>query len=100
MATQNTIEYEGTFPLPEAQLDRFFIRLQLGYPKPSEEVDILDAQRVHHPLDSLGQVMSADELLAAQAGARDVHLADGGKQYVVAALAATPPHPAVSLGAP
>src|SRR5438105_8629513 len=53
MATQNPIEYEGTFPLPEAQLDRFFIRLQLGYPKPKEEVDILDAQRVQHPLDTL-----------------------------------------------
>src|SRR3982074_2404871 len=73
MATQNPIEYEGTFPLPEAQLDRFFIRLQLGYPKPKEEVDILDAQRVHHPLDSLGQVMSAGELLGAHAAVRGDH---------------------------
>jgi MoxR-like ATPase len=99
MATQNPIEYEGTFPLPEAQLDRFFIRLQLGYPKPKEEVDILDAQRVHHPLDSLGQVMTADELLAAQGGVRDVHLAEAVKQYVVAVVGATRSHPDVYLGA-
>jgi len=99
MATQNPIEYEGTFPLPEAQLDRFFIRLQLGYPKPKEEVAILDAQRVHHPLESLEQVMSADELLAAQAGARDVHLAEAVKQYVVAVVGATRSHPDVYLGA-
>src|SRR6266404_5552600 len=99
MATQNPIEYEGTFPLPEAQLDRFFIRLQLGYPKTNEEIAILDAQRVHHPLDSLGQVMSADELLAAQAGARDVHIADAVKHYVVAVVGATRSHPDVYLGA-
>ena len=99
MATQNPIEYEGTFPLPEAQLDRFFIRLQLGYPKPKEEVDILDAQRVHHPLDSLSQVMSSDELLRAQADARDVHLAEGVKHYIVAVVGATRSHPDVYLGA-
>ena len=99
MATQNPIEYEGTFPLPEAQLDRFFIRLQLGYPKPKEEVDILDAQRVHHPLDSLTQVMSAEELLRAQADARDVHIAEAVKQYVVAVVGATRSHPDVYLGA-
>ncbi|HEY8648240.1 MAG TPA: MoxR family ATPase [Candidatus Limnocylindria bacterium] len=99
MATQNPIEYEGTFPLPEAQLDRFFIRLQLGYPKPQEEVDILDAQRVRHPLDSLSQVMSADELLRAQADARDVHLAEGVKHYIVAVVGATRSHPDVYLGA-
>ena len=99
MATQNPIEYEGTFPLPEAQLDRFFIRLQLGYPKPQEEVDIRDAQRVRHPLDSLSQVMSADELLRAQADARDVHLAEGVKHYIVAVVGATRSHPDVYLGA-
>ena len=65
MATQNPIEYEGTFPLPEAQLDRFFIRLQLGYPKEREEIAILDAQRHIHPLETIEQVMGADELLKA-----------------------------------
>src|SRR2546428_499556 len=62
MATQNPIEYEGTFPLPEAQLDRFFIRLQLGYPKDREEIAILDAQRVIHPLETIEQVLTAEEL--------------------------------------
>src|ERR671930_797251 len=63
LATQNPIEYEGTFPLPEAQLDRFFMRIQLGYPKEKEEVAILDAQRIVHPLETIEQVMSVEELL-------------------------------------
>ncbi len=99
MATQNPIEYEGTFPLPEAQLDRFFIRLQLGYPKEHEEVAIIDAQRVIHPLETLGQVMSADELVKAQHYARDIHMAEGLKNYVVSIVSATRSHPDVYLGA-
>ena len=99
MATQNPIEYEGTFPLPEAQLDRFFIRLQLGYPKDKEEIAILDAQRVIHPLETIEQVLSAEELLAAQGAARDIHIADQVKAYVVAVVNATRSHPDVYLGA-
>ncbi len=99
MATQNPIEYEGTFPLPEAQLDRFFIRLQLGYPKDKEEIAILDAQRVIHPLETIEQVLSAEELLEAQAAARDIHIADQVKAYVVAVVNATRSHPDVYLGA-
>ncbi|MEP7003966.1 MAG: MoxR family ATPase [Chloroflexota bacterium] len=99
MATQNPIEYEGTFPLPEAQLDRFFIRLQLGYPKDKEEIAILDAQRVIHPLETIEQVLSADELLEAQGAARDIHIADQVKAYVVAVVNATRSHPDVYLGA-
>ena len=99
LATQNPIEYEGTFPLPEAQLDRFFIRLQLGYPKEREEVAILDAQRLHHPLDDLGQVLSAEDLLDAQVRVRDVHLAEAVKTYVVNVVTATRSHPDVYLGA-
>ncbi len=99
LATQNPIEYEGTFPLPEAQLDRFFIRLQLGYPKEREEVAILDAQRLHHPLDDLGQVLSADDLLDAQVRVRDIHLAESVKTYVVNVVTATRSHPDVYLGA-
>src|SRR6184192_92096 len=76
MATQNPVEFAGTFPLPEAQVARFLMRVNVGYLDIAHEVQVLDAQRVHHPLDSLGQVMSSDELLAAQAGARDVHLAE------------------------
>ncbi len=99
MATQNPIEYEGTFPLPEAQLDRFFLRLQLGYPGGDQEVRIIDAQRVQHPIETLGQVIAAEELVDAQARVRDVHLSPGVKQYVVNVVAATRSHPDVYLGA-
>ena len=66
MATQNPIEYEGTFPLPEAQLDRFLMRVRLGYPSPTDEVLVMDAQQVAHPIDSLEQVTTADEVLDLQ----------------------------------
>jgi MoxR-like ATPase len=99
MATQNPIEYEGTFPLPEAQLDRFFIRLQLGYPKEREEIAILDAQRVIHPLETIEQVMGADELLKAMNAVKDVHIAEQVKTYVVGVVNATRSHPDVYLGA-
>ena len=99
MATQNPIEYEGTFPLPEAQLDRFFIRLQLGYPKEREEIAILDAQRVIHPLETIEQVLNAEELLAAQAEVKDIHIAEPVKAYIVGVVSATRSHPDVYLGA-
>jgi MoxR-like ATPase len=99
LATQNPIEYEGTFPLPEAQLDRFFMRIQLGYPKEREEIAILDAQRIVHPLETIEQVMSADELLQGQAQARELHIADSVKRYVVDIVTATRSHPDVYLGA-
>src|SRR5437660_9855078 len=62
MATQNPIEYEGTFPLPEAQLDRFMMNIKLGYPKAGDEMNILDTHQYHHPLDDLAQIMPAEEL--------------------------------------
>ena len=99
MATQNPIEYEGTFPLPEAQLDRFFIRLQLGYPKDKEEIAILDAQRVIHPLETIEQVLSADELIEAQTAAKEIHIAEQVKAYIVSVVNATRSHPDVYLGA-
>ena len=99
MATQIPIEYEGTFPLPEAQLDRFFIRLQLGYPKEREEIAILDAQRVIHPLETIEQVMGAEELLKAMSAVKDVHIAEQVKTYVVSVVNATRSHPDVYLGA-
>src|SRR6202048_4759052 len=94
LATQNPIEYEGTFPLPEAQLDRFFIRLQLGYPTDRQEIAILDAQRHIHPLETIEQVLSAEELLEAQSAVKDIHIADQVKAYVVAVVNATRSHPA------
>jgi MoxR-like ATPase len=98
-ATQNPIEYEGTFPLPEAQLDRFFMRVQLGYPTEKEEVQILDAQRLQHPLETIGQVIEAQELLDAQHQVKEIHLAGPVKAYLVSVVAATRSHPDVYLGA-
>ncbi len=99
LATQNPIEYEGTFPLPEAQLDRFILRLRLGYPGPEEEMRILDDQRSGHPLDRLEQVSSAEEVLAAQAAVREVYLDDLIKRYIVDLVDATRHHDDIYLGA-
>src|ERR671917_1126356 len=74
IATQNPIEYEGTFALPEAQLDRFMLRLQLGYPKPMEEIVILDEQKRRHPIEELGQVVELDELRRMQSAVKEVYV--------------------------
>ncbi|MFQ6016222.1 MAG: AAA family ATPase [Anaerolineae bacterium] len=99
MATQNPIEYEGTFPLPEAQLDRFLMRISLGYPGRGEEITILDAQRHTHPIEDIGQVVSVDELLEAQAKVKDVYVDPLIKEYIVSLVDATRHHPDVYLGA-
>ncbi len=99
IATQNPIEYEGTFPLPEAQLDRFMLRLRLGYPSPAEEIAMLDSQQYQHPLIGLTQVVQVDELLAAQAAVRNVFLNQDIKQYIVNLVTTSRQHPDVYLGA-
>jgi MoxR-like ATPase len=99
MATQNPIEYEGTFPLPEAQLDRFLMRIHLGYPSPTDEVLILDAQQSQHPIDSLEVVTSAGEVLELQEAVRDIYVDPLIKQYVVTLVNATREHESVYLGA-
>jgi MoxR-like ATPase len=99
IATQNPIEYEGTFPLPEAQLDRFLIRIQLGYPSPAEELVVLSAQQYEHPITNLKQVVSAAELTAAQHAIRDVYVAEEIKRYIIDLVNATRNHPKVYLGA-
>jgi MoxR-like ATPase len=99
LATQNPIEYEGTFPLPEAQLDRFLLRLSLGYPAAADEIDVLDRQQFAHPIDSLEQVVSVDELLAAQSKVREVYVDPLVKSYVVELVTQTRKHPDVYLGA-
>ncbi|GIK63622.1 MAG: ATPase [Chloroflexota bacterium] len=98
LATQNPIEYEGTFPLPEAQLDRFMIRIRLGYPTPQEEIAMLDSQQYQHPLAELRQVVSVDELLRAQRAVRDTYLNYDVKAYIVELVTATRRHPDVYLG--
>ncbi len=74
LATQNPIEYEGTFPLPEAQMDRFLLRISLGYPAPHDEVHMMERQQLVHPVDELTQVVDAEELLLAQDQVRQVRL--------------------------
>lgn len=98
MATQNPIEYEGTFPLPEAQLDRFLIRIQIGYPKPAEELTILSAQQYQHPIQNLRQVVSRQELLSAQQLVKEVYVAKEVKQYIINLITASRRHPDVYLG--
>ncbi len=98
LATQNPIEYEGTFPLPEAQLDRFMLRIRLGYPNKEQEVAILDSQQRTHPLDALGQVVSVEELLATQAAVREIHMDLKVKEYIVELVRRTRDHHDVYLG--
>jgi MoxR-like ATPase len=83
LATQNPIEHEGTFRLPEAQIDRFLMRISLGYPKQKEEIDILDRQQFQHPILELEPVVSVEEILEAQNTLRSVHIADSIKDYLV-----------------
>jgi MoxR-like ATPase len=99
MATQNPIEYEGTFALPEAQLDRFMLRLRIGYPKAVEEIVILDEQKRHHPIDEIRQVLDAEELRQMQAAVKEVYVDQAVAEYIVRLTTATREHPDVYLGA-
>ncbi len=99
LATQNPIEYEGTFPLPEAQLDRFLLRLSLGYPTAANEIEVLDRQQFRHPIELLEQVIGADELVGAQAAVRHVYADPAIKSYLVEIVTQTRKHPDVYLGA-
>ncbi len=99
MATQNPIEYEGTFPLPEAQLDRFMLRIHLGYPATKDEMAMLDAQQFAHPIDHIAQVVNAEELLSAQRAVKEVYVDALVKEYILALIEATRKHPDIYLGA-
>jgi MoxR-like ATPase len=99
LATQNPIEYEGTFPLPEAQLDRFMMRISLGYPDINDETTMLDRQQHAHPVTRIEQVVSAQELIDAQRRIKDVYINDLVKEYIVKLVNATRRHPDVYLGA-
>ena len=99
LATQNPIEYEGTFPLPEAQLDRFLVRLRLGYPDMDDEIDILERQQFHHPVIDLQQVASEEDLLNAQEAIKSVFVAPPVKRYIVELTRQTRQHADVYLGA-
>lgn len=100
LATQNPIEYEGTFPLPEAQLDRFLLRLQIGYPSPDNEVQIIRTQEYgEHPLDDLDQVLSIEELQSIQREAANVSLSDSLAAYIVELCKRTRNNSSLYLGA-
>jgi MoxR-like ATPase len=99
LATQNPIEYEGTFPLPEAQLDRFLMRISLGYPSREQQVAILDAQQYTHPIEALKQVTDADELVRIQGQLKAVYTDPLVKEYIVSIVDGTRGHPDVYLGA-
>ncbi|OGN91447.1 MAG: AAA family ATPase [Chloroflexi bacterium RBG_13_48_10] len=99
LATQNPIEYEGTFPLPEAQLDRFLLRLRLGYPAINDEINILERQQYQHPVNDLQQVVSAEELLKAQEAIKSIYVAPAVKHYIVELTHQTRQHVDVYLGA-
>jgi MoxR-like ATPase len=98
LATQNPIEYEGTFPLPEAQLDRFMLRIHIGYPDKSSEISILGAQQFNHPINSLDQIVSQEELIEAQETVKQVYVDNLVKEYIINLSTATRSHPDVYLG--
>ncbi|HSO60418.1 MAG TPA: MoxR family ATPase [Desulfobacterales bacterium] len=98
MATQNPIEMEGTFPLPEAQLDRFLLKLRLGYPSPQDEFGVLDRYQQDNPMDRLESVIGTAELLALQTLARGTLIAEPVRHYIVAVTRATREHSDIRLG--
>ncbi len=100
LATQNPIEYEGTFPLPEAQLDRFLLRINLGYPSKRDEITMLERQQAQHPIETLGEVISASELAELQQTIRRaVYVDELIRDYIVSVVESTRSHPDVYLGA-
>ncbi len=99
LATQNPIEYEGTFPLPEAQLDRFLLKLNMGYPEYSDEVDLLGRIQLQHPIEELKEVIDANQLREMQRKVREVHVESTLRHYIIEITQGTRIHHAVYLGA-
>jgi MoxR-like ATPase len=98
LATQNPIEYEGTFPLPEAQLDRFLMRIRLGYPAQEDEIQVLERQQFRHPFETLEKIVHIDELEAMQEAIKAIYAAPTLKRYIVTLARQTREHPEVYLG--
>jgi MoxR-like ATPase len=99
LATQNPIEYEGTFPLPEAQLDRFLLRIRLGYPSMEDEIRVLEEQQIDHPVENLKEVASVKDLISAQEAVKQIFVADSIKRYMVSLTRNTRGQGDVYLGA-
>jgi MoxR-like ATPase len=98
IATQNPLEFEGTYPLPESQYDRFLMRVPLGYPEPADELEILRSRERGDPLDDLTPVLCADELVTMQGAIREVRTDDSILDYILRLVAATRAHEALELG--
>jgi MoxR-like ATPase len=99
LATQNPIEYEGTFPLPETQLDRFLLRINIGYPSTADEVNIMSRQQYSHPIESITPIATAADMEMLQAAVKDIYVDDLVKQYIATVVSATRNNPAIFLGA-
>ncbi|PKO07593.1 MAG: AAA family ATPase [Chloroflexi bacterium HGW-Chloroflexi-3] len=99
LATQNPIEYEGTFPLPEAQLDRFLMRIRIGYPTFFNEIEILELQQLKHPIENIKTVISSTEIIDMQNAIKHVYVSSAVKRYIVELTRATRDHNDVYLGA-
>ncbi|MFN4244890.1 MAG: AAA family ATPase [Brevinematia bacterium] len=99
LATQNPIEFEGTFPLPEAQMDRFIINISLGYPKPEEEVEILTSQKEIHPIETISYVVNTKDIVDVQEEVKKVYIEESLKKYIVEIVNKTRNHPSLILGA-
>ena len=93
LATQNPMEYEGTFPLPEGQLDRFLLRINIGYPTPAEEIAIIERQQFVHPIEQIGPVVDASDVLMLQETVKKIFVDNLVKQYIVTLVGATRHHP-------
>ncbi|MEH6942628.1 AAA family ATPase [Bacillus sp. JJ722] len=98
MATQNPIEHEGTYPLPEAQLDRFLLKMEMGYPYPSEEVDVLTRSQVNHPIEGIKPVVSIEEVRRLQEEVKHIHVEQAIKEYIVKIANETRNHHSIELG--
>ncbi len=98
LATQNPIEYEGTFPLPEAQLDRFLLRINIGYPSPAEEIAIIENQQYIHPIEQIDHVVDAADIIKLQETVKKIYVDDLIKKYIVSLVEATRHHPSIYLG--
>ena len=99
LATQNPIEYEGTFPLPEAQLDRFLLRMRLGYPTINDEIRVMEDQQIQHPLDGLNAVATGEDVMQMNEAIRKVYLSNAVKRYIVELSTRTRQSQDVYLGA-
>lgn len=99
IGTQNPVDHEGTFPLPEAQLDRFLVRFSLGYPSMEQELKMLEMLEHAHPLDALQPVVTAADILACQRAVREIHVDDKVRRYLMQIVHETREHDDLSLGA-